>query len=149
MWSYLVHDYLVIYPSAIIPSRWQPDLVILTALCSPILWKCKSRTRGRNVLICISLPDVLSAQAPYSFPLQAQLEAACASSVPCPSCSAISTMSATSLPEMTIPTGCPLQSPCQCLWHPSLGTILDRLLAGELSICRRRYKIEKGKSLVV
>lgn len=72
MWSYLVHDYLVIYPSAIIPSRWQPDLVILTALCSPILWKCKSRTRGRNVLICISLPDVLSAQAPYSFPPQAQ-----------------------------------------------------------------------------
>lgn len=42
------------------------------ALCSPVLWNCNPWTRGRNVLICISLPGVLSAQAPYSFPPQAQ-----------------------------------------------------------------------------
>lgn len=77
--------------------------------------------------------------------LQAQPEAACASSVPCPSCSATSTMSATSPPEMIIPTGCPPRSPCQCLWHPSLGTILDHLLAGESSSCI----IEEEKLLVV
>lgn len=47
-------------------------LGILAALCSAVLWKCKTQARGRNVLICISLPGVLSAQAPYSFPPQAQ-----------------------------------------------------------------------------
>ena len=62
----------IIYPSAIVPPRWQPALVTLAALCSPVLWKCKTQARGRNVLICISLPAVLSAQAPYSFPPQAQ-----------------------------------------------------------------------------
>lgn len=70
-----------------------------------------------------------------SLRLQARLEAACASSVPCPSCSATSTMSATLPPEMIIPTGCPPRSPCQCPWHPSPGTILDHLLAGESSRC--------------
>lgn len=39
-------------------------------LCSPVLWKCWSQTRGRNVLICISLPGVLSAQVHIPFLLR-------------------------------------------------------------------------------
>lgn len=69
---YLVCGYSVMCASEMVPLKRQPALVILAALCSPVLWKCKSWTHGRNVLICISLPGVLSAQAPYSFPPQAQ-----------------------------------------------------------------------------
>lgn len=63
----------VISPSGLVPPKMAAcPGESLSALGCPVLWKCKSRTRGRNVLICLSLPGVLSAQAPYSFPPQAQ-----------------------------------------------------------------------------
>lgn len=70
-WGDRALSYLVIEPLCLFPmmaaSPGDPRSSLL-----PVLWKCQPRTRGRNVLICISLPGVLSAQAPYSFPPQAQ-----------------------------------------------------------------------------
>lgn len=72
MWGSWVPGVWVVDSGALALPRWQPAPGVPAALCAPVWWKCKSRTRGRNVLICISLPGVLSAQAPYSFPPQAQ-----------------------------------------------------------------------------
>lgn len=65
-----------------------------------------------------SSPTFDSTQTPCPMlAMQAPPAAVCAGSVPCLSCSATSTTSATSLPVTTTPTGCQLWSPCLCPWR--------------------------------